>query len=68
MVAKEAVAQEPRAKASDEAIQAGFDVAKTVPLVIAGVMVAPLIAFALLWTTCLVFIGGVAVLHWLGLA
>ena len=37
-------------------------------LVIAGIAVAPLIAFALLWTSLLLIIGAAWVLHMLGLA
>lgn len=34
---------------------------------IAAVAVAPLIAFAALWTCLLVMIGGAGLLHWLGI-
>lgn len=51
--------------------QARTDVGKvfgTTALVLAGVAVAPLIAFALLWTSLMVVIGATWVMHLLGLA
>jgi hypothetical protein len=60
-----------RAQAMGRAATRGAEAATTVSgagLVIAAIVIAPLLAFALLWTFLLVLIGGTWLLHAVGLA